>query len=403
MTTVILLLDAFSGQYVSKEIAPGLFELAQKGIFYPQVKQSAGYCERSEVTTGHSSQMNGYLTAIGLNKRNNQFSRFHRALVILGKLEKIISVLGLQIVTSRLRKFLFLVFKRLSQNITLKPYNIPLGILSYFELTEDKYELWESISPNGQNIFQQITESGNRYSIELFTSLRNEKELSTSEKLSSLEKMLKSNYHGAIFVYIADTDIIAHKYGTKSDELRSAIKNLDAKIARLVSSNQKNARFVIFGDHGMLDIETTMDIGKIVHEKAKTFKLKHRKDYLLFLDSTIFRLWFIRKSPEIDQFYADIMSEEVFLMNGEFEVASKNSFGQEYGDLRWYASAGVLIYPDYFQGRTPYRAMHGYETVDEAHMGMCIVYGSGVEPKREKAIPLYEIYNVILSNVRGLR
>jgi hypothetical protein len=395
MATVLFLVDAFSSKYVIKERAPFLHSLTKRSLYYKKVKQSVGFCERSEIATGKASLESGFLTAIGYKKYNNQFSQYKSILQILHVVEKIIDFVKLSIIKQRLRKYIYKIFQKINPNIILKPYNIPFNILPYFDLTEDKQDLWDINEPGEKNLFKDIIESGYGFDVSMFTSLRNSSELATEEKFDMLEKVLATKYKGVIFVYIADTDIIAHKYGIASDELNSAILNIDQRLSKVIKKHSEENKFIVLGDHGMLDVERRIDAGEIVKSLADLNKLRNGVDYMYFLDSTILRIWIMSKSDATEKFLYSVKNDPVLNSNGDDSIFPGDSHDRKYGDYIWYANPSVLIYPDYFQGNEPYKAMHGYDTEISQHMGTCIAYGENIVPAEIEMIYLHEMYNVI--------
>jgi hypothetical protein len=154
------------------------------------------------------------------------------------------------------------------------------------------------------------------------------------------------------------------------------------QVAEAFEGAYDEVRLMIVGDHGMMDVETTVDVASAVHGRARRASLCHGRDYLLFLDSTLARLWFFndRARAALDDVFAVPPLEGCgCLIDGE--TAARYRIpppGRRYGEQIWWASPGVLIHPDYFHPRQQVvKGMHGYDSHHEKMMGFAIVAASG--------------------------
>ena len=144
----------------------------------------------------------------------------------------------------------------------------------------------------------------------------------------------------------------------------------------------------------MMDTPMSIDVQKIVHTSAKRNGLKHCKDYLLFLDSTMARFWFFNeKSRKIIE---DIVNSKLSNVGKviDVEIAKKYKIPYQdtrYGDLIWWAKPGILIYPDYFHRFEKYKAMHGYDSYHEKMKGFSIIYSKDVEHKEIQEAQLVDV------------
>lgn len=125
-----------------------------------------------------------------------------------------------------------------------------------------------------------------------------------------------------------ELDNNGHKYGTKSKEIVNEIKKLDKKISQLDWD-------IIFSDHGMIDV-------------SKTISVPITKD--CFIDADLARYWGEKK--ELDE-----IKEKLNLKDGEIIDWPDKSFGE----LIFMVNTGILISPNFWQGREKAKAMHGYD------------------------------------------
>lgn len=177
------------------------------------------------------------------------------------------------------------------------------------------------------------------------------------EQLCKFEFSVNKPFHkisGVEYVYFGELDRTGHKYGTNSNEIISAIKKIDKEISDMDFD-------IIFSDHGMIDIH-------------KTISVPRTED--CFIDSDMARYW--GKKPEFDS------------KDGKWiEWNNKN-----YGDFIFLANPGVLISPNYWQGKSSVKAMHGYNGKNKELKGVYIINKEG-DKKNLKAVGLNKILEEI--------
>jgi predicted AlkP superfamily pyrophosphatase or phosphodiesterase len=156
-------------------------------------------------------------------------------------------------------------------------------------------------------------------------------------------------------VQLLELDKAAHKYGKDSREYIEKVKNLDscAKFIYENFSKRINGLDVIFwSDHSFLNIKEMLDVRGL---------LPNSKDYLVFIGGTTLSFWF--KNEEIKK---KIIQELEKIKQGhiltEKEIKKyKIKKGKENGELFFVMHPGNYIFPNYYQIKEPYKAMHGYE------------------------------------------
>lgn len=174
------------------------------------------------------------------------------------------------------------------------------------------------------------------------------------KKLFYLDTEIKKPFEkiaGIDYRYIGKLDKIAHKYGTKSKELINALREVDIEVSKLKFD-------IILSDHGMVDIK-------------KIISVPETKDCLI--DSTFARYW--GEKPEIG------LKDGRWIDWGD----------KRYGEHIFLANPGVLILPNYWQGNTPIKAMHGYDPACKDMKGIYILHKKG-EKKDVKVEELHKIF-----------
>jgi hypothetical protein len=158
--------------------------------------------------------------------------------------------------------------------------------------------------------------------------------------------------NGVDYIYIQDLDMIGHKYGTKSKEIIRGIKNVDEKLSKIKFD-------IILSDHGMIDIKKIISVPKT--------------DSCL-IDSDMARYW--GEKPQFDS------------KDGKWIKWDD----KKYGDHIFLANSGVLIMPNYWQGKVPVKAMHGYDGKDKEMKAIYILNKEGIK----KNLNVEELHKIFL-------
>jgi predicted AlkP superfamily pyrophosphatase or phosphodiesterase len=178
-----------------------------------------------------------------------------------------------------------------------------------------------------------------------------------------------------------DSDTKIHKLGSEGLARRMIASEIDRNIKELVRLFQHKyhqIKLVIIGDHGMMDCSIAIDVWHLMVSFARKSGLRQFKDYLLFIDSTMARVWFL--SDLAAELFDDVRSLDVLQSHGRFmsdELCQQYripALGKKYGELIWWANPGVLIHPCYWHSKKDeIKAMHGYDTYHDKMKGFAIV------------------------------
>ena len=159
------------------------------------------------------------------------------------------------------------------------------------------------------------------------------------------------------YIYIGDIDKVAHKYGTESRETEEAIRKIDKIISKMKFD-------IILSDHGMIDIK-------------KIISVPETEECLI--DSTFARYW--GRKPEIDS------------KDGKWIEWND----KRYGEYIFLANPGVLIIPNYWQGKIPVKAMHGYSSDCKDMNGIYILNRIG----KKRDIKVEELNSIFKGMING--
>jgi len=375
MSTVLILVDAFRWDYINKTNTPFLYNLSKKNIYVKRIKPGVGFCERTEIFTGMRPIQSKNFTALGYDPEKSFYRKYR---IILKALSYITN---LQILDEKLfRKVLNRIFKFLGANF--QTYQIPLDLLKYFDLTEDKLDHYEEQAFISESIFDIMRKNNKIFFYNSFTALKMKKIKTDTEqeRINLLFKNINNNIE-LYLLFLGELDIIGHLYGPNSDITKIKISEMDKKIKKIIEKFKKksdNTKFIILGDHGMLEVNKYLDLIKLIKENTS---LKINKDFVVFLDSTIARFWCFNEKTKIE--IKGLLSHEPFSKYGtvinkqiakEFNIPYTD---KRYGDIIWWANPGVLIFPDYFHKYQKYKGMHGYNPKDENSHGFCIISYNG--------------------------
>jgi predicted AlkP superfamily pyrophosphatase or phosphodiesterase len=176
-----------------------------------------------------------------------------------------------------------------------------------------------------------------------------------------------------LFLHIGDLDAAGHRFGPDSPERRATLLRIDRALASL--HQELSARFgepnmLILGDHGMVQVTKHLSIT----DTLAHMPLVQDQDYHCFLDSTMARFWFKSSASRSILLHrlagvphGHVLSELECLKYGL--ATGKNDFAE----ALFLADPGVLILPNYFQGRYPVQGMHGYAPECPQQQGIFIM------------------------------
>jgi hypothetical protein len=162
---------------------------------------------------------------------------------------------------------------------------------------------------------------------------------------------------GVEYRYIKDLDSAGHKYGINSPEMIEAIKKVDREISKIKFD-------IILSDHGMEDIK-------------KIISVPSTED--CFIDSDMARYW--GEKPQFDS------------KDGKWIQWND----KKYGDYIFLVNSGNLIMPNYWQGKNPVKAMHGYDGKGKEMRAIYILNKEG-NKKNLKVLELNKIFTERLHN-----
>ena len=386
MKVVMILSDALRYDYI--QYMPFLSEMSKENEYYKRVIPGIGFCEISEYVSGLDSLSNGNLFQITFNGKYKK-----PIFTILSKVNSFFNHIP------RIRRYSERYFDKVlekkknqleNQNILRIRYNIPLHLLDFFTPTESKYEYDSKDFFPDSNFFSILSANGFSYDIDDFVR-HNKISGSDGDRIERLVKKVS----GAILkdftlIYIGVGEI-AHITGTQDCGFHKKLEEYDYELKKLRQYLDKyyreDYRLIILGDHGMVDVDRYINIYPIIHQISNKYNLRVGYDFMYFIDSTAFRLWFKNKAfiPDCDRIIRD------YLKNDLDGLKINNSL---YGDLIYLLKPGNVFYPDFFN-RKKNKGMHGYNNRIYEQHGQCIIIGEK-DKNQQESIELHNFKDIIL-------
>lgn len=362
-TTFLLILDACRRDYITPENAPFLHSLMQKGLT-ASIESPPGFTQRTTMFTGTYPDTSNAFSAFGYGPQNSPF--------------KWVSKLGPLAHAYQPRKIMYpfrLAVKKISKwssgQYHTDPAWIPGPYLPSFEVVEDHKPIFEEGAMPLPGIFDLLRSQGKTFKYLAHPISGNDDEI---HKMV-LDTFRNKEEHAFVFAQFSNLDEGGHHHGplvpeghtpaanqTEADRefMRAQLREIDRKckeIHEALTANYDTFHFLCIGDHGMAPVMQKVNVLK----QVQSLGLKAGKDYVLFLDSTLAKVWFENeKAREVitahfqDKEYGRIISREE-------RRQRRIPLDRRYGDLIFAADPGVLFWPDYFHVvEHDIKGMHGY-------------------------------------------
>lgn len=385
---VYILLDAFRGDYISKENTPFLHSLSEKrnNSFYESVVPSLSFCERTEIFSGIEPTESLFFTALKRDPNKSSFKKFKVLLNILHSIELLLKLNGKY---KRLyRKIISKAFKL--WKIKSKVYNIPLNELWKYSLSEDYIDIRKATFE--KNIFQLLSDKNLKVLYKTFTSLSGDFFSKDSDRIEYLKREY-SNFD-FILLYIGEPDSKGHAYGPSSSKFMDYLKKMDNELRIMIEIIKSNTPTIIInGDHGMSDVTFHIDAKKHIETICRENDI-NLSSIELFLDSTLLRIY--TSSESVKNL---ILNDKFLHKNGSFIYENSSpQFKKFYGDIIWCINSGGLILPNYFQSEK-IKGMHGYIPSRQEHFGTLIIQNPRSIHIEKKQIKLIEVNTIIRKEI----
>jgi len=380
---LMIILDGFSSKYLRKDLCPNMFEVSK--IDFWRIKPMFGFqAIGAAIYSGATPNTTKVLSEFILEENEMMHSSFIRALF------ELTDRLPTDDLCITARNLLYKITRKKGRGISNL---IPPYLLGYFSPKLKGEFTNKGILGNIPTIFDILRENGMTYEIQR-PSLTSEFFM-YNKVISDLKKEKIPDF---LVLHPCSLDIVGHKFGPNSSQIRSLIKKVDEQISRIIhyiKFSSEKIVLIILSDHGMCPVKGYVNLYNLLRD----LPLKLGKDYLIFLDSTMARFWFFNNKSR-NLIYSKLTNVEFGqILN---EAAKKkleiDKIGREYGEMIFAINEGYVFFPDFFRKHNPPRGMHGY-AFSRYDSPILLMYTSHLSeiPKKEKTIRFIDVMPTILN------
>lgn len=391
--TVYIVLDAFRWDYVNEEDCPFLHQLCTEAVYGRKLVSSPGFTQRTAMFTGTYPDVSDVFSVFYYDPEGSPYGFLRR-----GRMMKSVKALyeGLiKVPSERFRRRVkwTLMERVIRPNAHMRsgypfPADVPLDVLSLMNYSEDgERPLWHPGALEIETLFDKLHTGRVRTGYYMHPVAAG-----YGDRVVELAAQKRSGAEEFHIYQFTDSDSKIHACGPESNMVHGIVRNIDDNLRRLwelYREETDDLTMVISGDHGMTEVTDAVDVQAAVKRLAARHRLKQARDYLLFVDSTMARLWFF--SDEARNVFGDLFSGEEFSGRGYRLDESRADRlriprpSQKWGELIWRTNLGVVIDPCYFhpRGSAPVHGMHGYDTEHEDMKGMLAVHNPGRYPAKQ--------------------
>jgi hypothetical protein len=236
--------------------------------------------------------------------------------------------------------------------------SIPLEYVHYFDVPETRAPFDPAVGFD--SIFAMMDRKGMPW-YGMFWPLTNRLPERTDEKILGAAIADLKQEHRFALVHLSALDTIGHEYGPSSSEIVAAVQKIDRQAEAMVSHCRllyDQVDIVIFGDHGMVDVVNTFDLGREIGKHG----LQYGNDYVAFYDSSMARFWCSNRA--VEKKLANVLQgmEGGRLLTDEDKVAwNIATCDPRNGQFYFLCHPGTVIFPNFFQSEgAMVKGMHGY-------------------------------------------
>ncbi len=264
-------------------------------------------------------------------------------------------------------------------------WQIPIEILPQFQLYEKNSFYSHNPLPNIPTVLDLARSKGKKVASNHWSTPASQIFVQTEKRLIARQ----ASFH---YLYIANTDHLLHLNGNNA---KTDIDGYAKKIERIIQiarENYQKVQVLIFSDHGMLEVNDTID------PMTQINKLPFRigKDYLAFYDATMVRLWF--KNYQVRELIINILNNTKGLsLLSDHELKKLGSFfpDRRYGEVIYLADGGKIISPSFFGDLNHMKGMHGYHPDEPGYEAF---FGS-INLELDSAESITDLYPIIAQNL----
>lgn len=371
---LVLFIDALRPDFLSHEVTPFLYSLAQRNgtTLHPIL----GYSDaiRATIYTGAFPDQHDYWMAYKYSPETSPFGVYS----VLGCLDRLPCDLMRRGMKAGVAQTLGQLIARRRQLRALNIQNIPFGAARFFD-----YTLRGGMRIGGVNGFPTLFDLLRRDGLSCFF-------LDTSQ-LKPLRTLAgwKSYFSSAraapavleqvsgvdadtqlVWVYIHHIDNCAHRYGIQGERFKQELRDVDRLCESVVEAVSRRLgerpQILCFSDHGMAQTEQFVDLTRFWQRPG------FGRDYLLFLDSSLIQVWYLNEAGRsFIRSAFDQLGYGYFLTREEKHQLHIDFAHRYYGDDIYLLEPRFSIFPNFVSMLKPH-AMHAYHPDHPTQKGVFI-------------------------------
>ena len=386
-SSFIILLDALRHDYVSAEHSPYLFTLKQRAVS-AQVIETFAFQTRPAYFAGLEPEESDICHLYERNPECSPFSFLRCAPGLCAALDRL-SLDG--VVRGPIRRLA----KRREQRCgrpasaaVMSTAQIPLRFLPCFSLCEAQFTDSPNVFGDHRTIFDHFRRVGLTWNW-----IGYPRDFGSTESI--LRRYADSPRADVVYLHFSELDWLGHKHGPATPEVFAALTRLDATLRSLLEpAVQRGAKIVIFGDHGMVQVQHRLDIEACL----RALPLSAPGDYLYFLDSTQARFWFFsdRARTLVTAALQQLTGGHI-VSDAERSALHINFRHSRFGELIYMLHGGHIIHPSFFDrsAEGPH-GMHGYLPDVHDNRTQVMAVAPHLPPGDRGTISMREIFPLML-------
>ncbi|MHC4579938.1 MAG: alkaline phosphatase family protein [Planctomycetota bacterium] len=391
---VILLLDGFRWDYLNSADTPFLCQAKNQGVCVERLATTFGFTQSRAIFAGSNRLGSESFSLFAFDPANSTFDfvrtdprikTFAKANHWWHSLHRLPFGRGLA------RRFEDRFQKRSSsfrnevvdQARRKIPYafagHIPFAVLNHLRINYTGAKVHEPDGLPYESIFDCLREASVKFAYLMHPEINCDDDRVVEEIINSI----CSKESQVIFAQLSEADSVVHTCGPSSNLRRKVVGEIERKIRILADALPEDVVWVVFGDHGMTDIDKRIDAPLLLSSVESRKGARLGRDYLLFLDATIAR--FCAISDLGRTFLGEVAQDEGLCSSGEFLDEKKllqmgvTGNWREIADLIWLANNGAILDPNYLDGdASGMCGMHGYSPQFSDMDSLFLCWGPGI-------------------------
>ena len=251
---------------------------------------------------------------------------------------------------------------------------IPFRALNYFE-DRNRWHLDDQDFCRAETIFDVLRRKGRQWRYFGFP-----KSSSDARAVAGQLRRTDLSQVDFVFAIISNLDHTGHQFGPDSPQMAASVERVERWLQEMhdyLSEDHEDVEFIVFGDHGMSAVDGVVNVQEALADCSAEFG----KEYVYFLDSTLARFWFFDETArgKITRCLESLQGVRI-IDTADRERYRINYPHNRYGDLVYWVDAPRIILPNYFQGSSSVKGMHGYRSEVRDNHAAFIRWSSGGIP-----------------------